>query len=36
MRKIVLKSTPAAWLGEHFERELNESQRVASATSPAA
>jgi DNA helicase-2/ATP-dependent DNA helicase PcrA len=29
MRKIRLKSTPASRLGEHFERELNESQRAA-------
>jgi DNA helicase II / ATP-dependent DNA helicase PcrA len=29
MRKIRLKSTPASRLGEHFQRELNESQRAA-------
>jgi DNA helicase-2/ATP-dependent DNA helicase PcrA len=29
MRKIRLKSTPASRLSEHFERELNESQRDA-------
>lgn len=29
MRKIRLKSTPAARLGERFQRELNEAQRAA-------
>ncbi len=29
MRKIRLKSTPASRLSEHFERELNDSQRAA-------
>jgi DNA helicase II / ATP-dependent DNA helicase PcrA len=29
MRKIRLKSTPAARLSEHFQRELNEAQRAA-------
>ena len=29
MRKIRLKSSPAARLSEHFQRELNESQRAA-------
>ena len=29
MRKIRLKSTPASRLSEHFQRELNESQRAA-------